>query len=316
MSASRGVDPRILGVPKEVVDEAARTLRNARASLDSFTENLAGLAASGGVAETDETWVRASHHRTRAARRQLFRWAAWNTSLALGNIQDHVTSMERTLVGEPVAVWPLVSLSRVVQEGAVRTCHLFDAASSSEQRLARIAAAWLGSAQQHLTAAREFDPQVVPAAERDWARAERTATAAGLTIGTDKKDHPRKVTMGSASAPFALNLTEATRARPQHLRSWYRISSAASHSSSWLVQQASALDEKGQLVMYADADTICAATLSVLAAFEDLTHTLGTYHGRDPRRAVATVQSRAKAVLLRQTRWRDQMRRDIRELYG
>jgi hypothetical protein len=56
-------DPRRLGVPKEVVNEAARTLRNARKSFDNFLNGVADAAPEGSPAAADKAWVAASHHR-------------------------------------------------------------------------------------------------------------------------------------------------------------------------------------------------------------------------------------------------------------
>lgn len=55
----------------------------------------------------------------------------------------------------------------------------------------------------------------------------------------------------------------------------------------------------------ADGDAIGASTLVVLGAFEALIDALGSYHGRHPSNAVATVQLRMVAVIDRQKRWRE-----------
>ncbi|GAB2606227.1 hypothetical protein GCM10027168_43890 [Streptomyces capparidis] len=49
-------------MPKEVVDQAARTLKNARGSLETFLEELIGDSA--GLAAQDKAWVKGSHHKT------------------------------------------------------------------------------------------------------------------------------------------------------------------------------------------------------------------------------------------------------------
>ncbi|GAA1596922.1 hypothetical protein GCM10009678_93510 [Actinomadura kijaniata] len=84
----------------------------------------------------------------------------------------------------------------------------------------------------------------------------------------------------------------------------------------WSLQQASGIGADGELAVLADGETVCASTLIVLGAFEALTDTLGTYHGHDPRKAVAAVRRRMVAVMDRQQRWREQMQHDLRLLGG
>lgn len=316
MGISPEPDPRVLGVPKEVVDEAARTLRNARGSLQEFLDALPTAAQQGSFAAADTTWIVRSDQQFRPARRRLLRWAEWNARLALSNILDHVIAIERTLVGEPVLTWPSVSLSRIVHEGAVRTCRLFDPAASSEERLARIAAAWLDAARQQLTAAHELDPSVVPESEQEWERAQRVARDAGLSIRNNDRGRPVAVVLGEVSVPFKVNLIDASRATPGCPPAWYRISSAATHSTLWLLRQGAALDAEGQPAILADPEAISASTLIVLGSFEALTDTLGTYHGHDPSKAVDTLQRRMAAVIQRQQHWRQQMQRDLRAWTG
>ncbi|WP_461009578.1 hypothetical protein [Streptomyces capparidis] len=218
---------------------------------------------------------------------------------------DHVRAMERTLLGEPVSVWPCASLSRVVQEGAVRVCHMYGADLSSEERAARIAAAWLGGVQQHLTAAREFNPTItLPEAEAAWEKASGVVASAGMTLEHGKKgNRVVSVRLEESAAALALNFVDAVRDRPSQVPSWYRTSSGASHSTLWLIQQAAGLEDDGTPAFRASADIITAATLAVLGTFEDVTQTLGTYFGRDPQEAVRTVKRRTVAVLDRQAKW-------------
>ncbi|MFF6961701.1 MULTISPECIES: hypothetical protein [unclassified Streptomyces] len=309
---------RLLGVPKEIVHESARTLRHARTSLLDFAGSFPNPVPAGSTAAVDEGWVSASDHRQRAARRRLLSWGTWSTSVVLGNAADHVLAMERALVGEPVSVWPLVSLSRVVMEGCVRISYLHEGEVSSEARAARIAAAWLGSIQQHLTASREFQPDVtLPKAEAAWRQAERTVTGAGATLGLDNKGRPNRVLLNGVTCNLELNLVDAVRKRAAHPPAWYRISSAASHSISWMLQQAVELSPEGQLSMHADPDIITAATIAVLGAFGDTTETLGSYYSHPKTRdAVRTVQRRTVAVVNRQHRWRKQMEADVQALTG
>ncbi|WP_261958318.1 hypothetical protein [Streptomyces nigrescens] len=264
----------------------------------------------------DAGWVSSSHHRHRTARSRLWAWAGWSTQLTLANILDHVQAIQRTLVGEPVAIWSLVSLSRVVQEGAIRVCHLYASGLSPEQRAVRIAAAWLNGARQHRTAAGEVGAQAIPEADRIWQYAEQTVQRAGMSIGLDGRGRPKSAVLGSVEAPFTVNLTNITAQRPTHLPAWYRISSAASHSTVWMVAQAFASDEDGQPVMRADPEIVTAAVLAVLGAFEDLVQTLGDYHGKDPQPALLTIRRRTVAVLDRQRKWRRQAEDDARLLYG
>jgi hypothetical protein len=299
-------------VPKEVVDEGARTLRHACTSLDAFVGSLTEGDSVDGMSPADAGWVSASHHRQRTARSRLWAWAGWNTQLTLGNIVDHVQAIQRTLVGEPVAVWSLVSLSRVVQEGAIRVCHLYEPGLSPEQRAVRIAAAWLNGARQHQTAARDVGVQAVPEADRIWQYAERTVQRAGMTIGLDARGRPNSAGLGPVAAPFTVNLTNVAAKRPTHLPAWYRISSAVSHSTVWMVAQAFASDEDDQPVMRADPEIVTAAVLAVLGAFEDLVATLGAYHGKDPHQALQTIRRRTVAVLDRQRKWRQQAQADAR----
>ncbi|SIO90816.1 hypothetical protein BQ8420_28590 [Nocardiopsis sp. JB363] len=77
------------------------------------------------------------------------------------------------------------------------------------------------------------------------------------------------------------------------------------------MQQATGFDAEGAITTYADTNTVTAAVLSVLGAFEDLTATLGSYHGRDPQRAVRTIQRRTVAVIERQRTAEQQMMQDF-----
>ncbi|MGY5074252.1 hypothetical protein [Streptomyces griseus] len=316
MNRDAASDPRRLGVPREVVDEGARTLRHAVESLDAFVGSLTEGTAVEGMSPADAGWVSSSHHRHRTARSRLWAWAGWSTQLTLGNIVDHVQAIERTLVGEPVAIWSLVSLSRVVQEGAIRVCHLYEPGLSPEQRAVRIAATWLNGARQHQVAAKDVGVQAVPEAEKIWQLAERTVQRAGMSIGLDKRGHPSSAVLGAVKAPFKVDLTNIAAKRPTHLPAWYRISSAASHSTVWMVAQAFASDEDDQPVMRADPEIVTAAVLAVLGAFEDLVQTLGDYYGKDPHQALLTVRRRTVAVLDRQRKWRQQAQDDARLLLG
>ncbi|MEV4000650.1 hypothetical protein [Actinomadura sp. NPDC049753] len=142
----------------------------------------------------------------------------------MSNILNHVIAIERTLAGEPVLTWPSVSLSRIVHEGAVRTCRLFDPAASSEERIARIAAAWLDAARQQMTAAHALDPSVVPESQQEWERAQRAVRDAGLSIRYNDRGRPVAAVLGEVSAPFKVNLTDASRLTPGCSPAWYRIS--------------------------------------------------------------------------------------------
>lgn len=296
-----------------VVDEAGRTLRNAASSFRDYLEGLADEHPAHSAAAADQQWIEDSHHKLRAPRRRVLHQGLWAKSLTLQNVLDHVLAMERVLVGEPVGIWSHLSLSRVVQEGAVRVSHIYDPRASSEQRFALIGAAWVGDVQQHLTAAREFSSQsqLLVEAEQRWASTERTIQAAGLTIDRDRRGCPNRVVLGEARASCTFDLSGAAHARPSHLPVWYRLSSAASHSTSWLMQQATGFDAEGAITTYADTNTVTAAVLSVLGAFEDLTATLGSYHGRDPQRAVRTIQRRTVAVIERQRTAEQQMMQDF-----
>lgn len=314
MNADAAPDPRRLGVPKQVVDEGARTLRHACRSFSEFMESLAEGESVEGMSPDDASWVSSSHHRYRTARRRLWAWAAWNTQLTVGNILDHVQAMQRTLVGEPVAIWSLVSLSRVVQEGAIRVCHLHQTSLGPQQRAVRIAAAWLNGARQHQIAARDVGAQAVPEADRIWEYAERVSQRAGMTIGLDSRGRPNSVVLGPVKEPFAVNLTNIAAQRPTHLPAWYRISSATSHSTVWMIAQASSFDEDDRPVMHADPEIVTAAVLAVLGAFEDLVETLGTYHGKEPQQALQTIRRRTLVVVERQRKWRRRAAEDARLL--
>ncbi|MCC8452872.1 hypothetical protein [Streptomyces rochei] len=112
--------------------------------------------------------------------------------------------------------------------------------------------------------------------------AERTVQRAGMSIGLDGRGRPSSAVLGPVQAPFKVDLTSIAAKRPTHLPAWYRISSAASHSTVWMVAQAFASDQDDQPVMRADPEIVTAAVLAVLGAFEDLVQTLGDYHGKDP----------------------------------
>lgn len=310
-------DPRELGVPKELVHEAARALRNADASLAAFLGQLPETRVEGTPAQLDEAFIRQAHHKQRSPLRWIRSWNEWATSLALGNASDHVLAMQRVLeAGQPVSVWPCVSLSRVVMEGCARVCYARDPRATSEERLARAAAAWLDSCQQHLTAAREFHPEKTLAeAEKEWERAEQKVAAAGMVVGHDRRGKPNRVTFGATTVNLSMSLVDILRARPSHLPSWYRISSGASHNTTWLVQQAAATSGNGAPVLRADPATIIAATLAVLGAFEDVTETFGTYFGHEgTAEAVRTVQRRTLAVVDLGKKWQRQMEIDARQV--
>ncbi|MFF5505888.1 hypothetical protein [Streptomyces roseolus] len=137
-----------------------------------------------------------------------------------------------------------------------------------------------------------------------------------MSIGLDKRGHPSSAVLGAVKAPFKVDLTNIAAKRPTHLPAWYRISSAASHSTVWMVAQAFACDEDDQPVMRADPEIVTAAVLAVLGAFEDLVQTLGDYYGKDPHQALLTVRRRTAAVLDRQRKWRQQAQDDARLLLG
>ncbi|WP_406364414.1 hypothetical protein [Streptomyces sp. NBC_00645] len=316
MKADAALDPRRLGVPKEIVDEGARTLRHACTSFNAFIGSLVAGESVDGMSPTDADWVSASHHQHRTARSRLWAWAGWSAQLTLGNVLDHVQAIQRTMVGEPVAIWSLVSLSRVVQEGAIRVCHVYESGLSPEQRAVRIAATWLNGARQHQTAAKDVGAQAVPEADKIWQYAERTVQRAGMSIGLDRRGRPNSAVLGPVEEPFAVNLTNVAAKRPTHLPAWYRISSAASHSTVWMVAQAFASDEDDQPVMRADPEIVTAAVLAVLGAFEDLVETLGTYHGKDPQQALQTIRRRTVVVLDRQRKWRQRVEEDARLVLG
>ncbi len=298
------------------MDEGARARRHACTSLDAFVGSLAQGTAVDWMSPAGAGWVSSSHHRQRTARSRLWAWAGWSTQLTLGNILDHVQAIQRTLVGEPVAIWSLVSLSRVVQEGAIRVCHLYEPELSPEQRAVRIAAAWLNGARQHPVAAKDVGVQAIPEADKIWEVAERTVQRAGMSIGLDRRGRPASAVLGSVQAPFKVDLIGLAAKRPTHLPAWYRISSAASHSTVWMVAQAFASDEDGQPVMRADPEIVTAAVLAVLGAFEDLVETLGAYYGQDPQKALQTIRLRTVAVLDRQRTWRRKAEDEARLLYG
>jgi hypothetical protein len=178
-----------------------------------------------------------------------------------------------------------------------------------------VAAAWLESCQQHITAARDFYPEkTLEQAERDFRQATDTILAAGLTISLDKSDRPVKVEIGAAKASVSPSIIDIVKKRPSYPPAWYRISSGASHTLSWMVQQAAALDVDGAHLQ-ATADQTGAATIAVLGSFEDVTQTFGDYHGHArTHEAVRTVQRRTIAVTDLINKWRAQMERDARSV--
>ncbi|WP_405417568.1 hypothetical protein [Streptomyces microflavus] len=137
-----------------------------------------------------------------------------------------------------------------------------------------------------------------------------------MSIGLNDKGRPSSAVLGPVREQFAVSLTNLAAKRPTHLPAWYRISSAASHSSVWMVAQAFASDEDDEPVMPADPEIVTASVLAVLGAFEDLVETLGTYHGADPHQALMTVRRRTLAVLDRQRTWRHRAQEDARLLHG
>ncbi|MFJ6691539.1 hypothetical protein [Streptomyces sp. NPDC091294] len=308
-------DPRELGVPRELVHETARALRNADTSLGAFLKNLATDFPAGAPAHQDDEFISKAHHKRRSPLRWIRSWNDWTTGLSLTNASDHVLAIQRVLeAGAPVSVWPCVSLSRVVTEGCARVCHVRDPKATSEERFARGAAAWLDSCQQHLTAARDFYPdRTLSEAEEAWKKAERKVTDAGIVIGLDRKGKPSRVTLGATTVNLSASLVDILRARPSHPPSWYRIASGASHNMTWLVQQAAAPSADGMTALRADPAVIIASALAVLGAYEDVTHTFGTYFGHEgTAAAVRTVQGRTLAVVALGKRWERQMEKDIR----
>ena len=119
---------------KTVVDETARTLRNAAASFRNFLEGLADEHPAGSPAAAGQQWIEDSHHKFRAPRRRVLQQGLWTKSLTLQNVLDHILAMERVLVGEPVGIWSHPSLSRVTQEGAVLVSHTYDPHTPPDQR--------------------------------------------------------------------------------------------------------------------------------------------------------------------------------------
>jgi hypothetical protein len=186
----------------------------------------------------------------------------------------------------------------------------------SDVRLVRAAASWLSGAQTKLKAARELDARAVPEAEKGWEDAERTVKRAGLTIGVDSRKRPCNVSLDAVTVSFKMDVTGSAGNGPTQPPAWYRIGSAAAHSSSWLIEQASSVDENGRRSLLADPETITAVTLAVLGSLEDLTSTLGTYHGRAPATAIQTLRRRAVAVIDRRRRWERQMKADAQALFG
>ncbi|MFJ2021601.1 hypothetical protein [Streptomyces nodosus] len=122
MTALQNVpDPRDLGVPKEIVHESARTLRNSAAALHTFLDSLPGQSVHDSPAHQEQQFITTSHHRKRGPLRWIRSWGDRTNILIFGNAFDHIHAMERVLEGgEPVSVWPCVSLSRVVTEGLAR----------------------------------------------------------------------------------------------------------------------------------------------------------------------------------------------------
>jgi hypothetical protein len=134
-------------------------LRNAAASLRTFLAALPEEPAADASASQDAQLIADAHHKMRSPLRWVRSRGEWTSTLVLGNAFDHALAIERVLEGgEPINVWPCVSLSRIVMEDCTRVCHLKDPHATREQRFVRSAAAWLDSCQQHLTAAREFYP--------------------------------------------------------------------------------------------------------------------------------------------------------------
>ncbi|MEU6709138.1 hypothetical protein [Streptomyces wuyuanensis] len=309
-------DPRELGVPKEIVHQSARTLRNSAAALHTFLNSLPEQSAQGSPADQDQQFITTSHHRKRGPLRWIRSWGDRTNTLVFGNAFDHIRAMERVLEGgEPVSVWPCVSLSRVVTEGLARICHLYDPAASSEARLTRIAAAWLDSCREQLTAAREFYPdRTLPHAEADWRKAQEKIEGAGMTIGLDSRERPNRVIHGDTTANLSVSLVDILRMQPAQIPAWYRISSGASHNTLWLVQQGSTMTPDGTVIMRADPDIITAATLAVLGAIENVTQTFGAYYGHEgTEAAVKTVQRRTIAIVSLSRKWRDQMKQDAQQ---
>ncbi|MGW9613342.1 hypothetical protein [Streptomyces diastaticus] len=137
----------------------------------------------------------------------------------------------------------------------------------------------------------------------------------GRAIGRNHKDKPNRVTFGETTVTLSTSLVDILRTRHSHIPSWYRISSGASHNTTWLVQQAAATSKDGTLSLRADPATIIAATLAVLGAYEDVTETFGTYFGHERTAgAVRTLQMRAQAMVDLGKKWRQQMEMDARQV--
>jgi hypothetical protein len=243
-------------------------------------------------------------------RAKLLLYMRHQAALVSVNVYDHMLTLARALGGDgAMPVFSHASLSRVVCEAAVRLAWFMDPAISSEERVARGAAALLDSAEERYKGVRalpaeKFAPAVLRGmvnsctAERD--DVQKLITDAGMTIGytgAGKKRRKASVELEtpSVSAPIKIRITSLMAELLPDEPSWYNVGSSVAHSYYWGLRDVDGSRPGEPMSLTPSVLDIGAAVLPAISASGLILSRCGACYGHDASAQLrASKERRAK----------------------
>lgn len=215
-------------------------------------------------------------------------------------------SVGRLLGGDgTVSLYSHTSLSRDACEAAVRIHWLLDPAVDARQRAVRGAVSWYnGMLDQRRGAAAlpaghpACNPQATQRLNDQKDQYLQLATTAGMSMPLDSKGkNIAAFELDGVRTPVRFNVSERMATALPDVPSWYAISSAASHSSTWILLDAVTSPATDDFLRLSpDLGDIGAAAISIISATSLVITTYAHFHGHDPTDRIAKATGRRNMI--------------------
>lgn len=293
----------------DLVLAANRALTEEANALRAAMESFSNAPQPGCPWEQDDQAV-ADHASPEApSRAKLLRYTRHQATLIHVNAYDHLLTLARALGGDgSMPVFSHASVSRVVCEAAVRFALLMDPEISSEERIARGAAALYVSAEERFKGVRKLPAerfgqqqlrQMIDNCNAERARIQELINGAGFSFGYSR-DGKKKVRLElespKLSVPLDINVTERMAELLPDSPSWYNIGSSVAHSIYWGLRDVDGSRPGEPLALTPDVMDVGAAAESAISASELIINHGGRCFGHDPIAHIQRTSERREEI--------------------